>query len=145
KEISDYKNKIKNIESYSKQIDLLNRQIEELKKKNESNKSKILTKQKIVLVSDEIGRRAKEFNLDIRDIKPEKTALFSDSSSTGMISRMPFKLFIRGKFFDFGKFLETFDEFPFLIKAGPVSMSTDDDTYPELFIEAIVYVYFYKE
>jgi len=145
RETEDFKNRIQNVESLSKEIKTLNQQIEDLKERNEQNQSKILAKQRVDRVGEIIGEKAREFSLDIRSIIPEKEALFSDTTGTGMVSRIPFHLFIWGKFFDFGKFLESFEDFPFLIKAGPVSMSTDDETYPALIIQSMVYVYFFKE
>jgi len=145
KEIEQYNARIENAESFNNQIKELTQEIEELKKEDKENKSKILSKQRITLISDEIGKQARKYNIDIRAIIPEKEALFSDTTGTGMISRMPVKLFARGTFFDFGQFLESFKDFPFMIKAGPLSLSTDDDLYPKLIIELTVYVYFYKE
>ena len=144
-ETKNYKDQIRDVESSSKQLEELTQQIEQLKKESENKRSKILSKQRINLVGDIIGEKAREFNLKMRAIKPEKEALVADTAGTEMISRIPFNLQLLGKFFDFGNFLESFEDLPFLIKAGPVSMSTDDDTYPHLYIGSIVYLYFSKQ
>jgi hypothetical protein len=85
-----------------------------------------------------------------QDIQTNNDKLFPDvnapidtstlESKTG-IRPIDMDLFLQGSFEELVIFLESFENFPFLIRAGNIMVSTDDFLYPDLKIDLTVYFF----
>lgn len=85
-----------------------------------------------------------------KDIQTNTVKMFPDAnapvdtstleSKTG-IRPIDMDLSLQGSFEDLVRFLESFENFPFLIRAGNIVINTDDVLYPELLIDLTVYVF----
>ncbi|MFC1556159.1 hypothetical protein ACFL67_03660 [candidate division KSB1 bacterium] len=126
-------------------LETLQGQIEDLKKENAKNQNLIVPLDSSVYVTDELTARCAQYNLELtQPPNPDLDAIFgesADSSATG-IKMVGIDLYLEGTFFDLGRFIESFPEFPFLIKAGSVEIDTDDTMYPLLSATLKTYVFF---
>lgn len=90
-------------------------------------------------------------NLKItRRIETNIESLFPDTNVPPDTSTLEYKTGIRpidmdlslsGTFRNLVHFLESFEDFPFLVRAGEIDINTDDDLYPELLINLKIYVF----
>lgn len=126
-------------------IDTLKKNIEELEASIARNELMVLPVDSIAYVTEVIKEKCLTHNLEITEpVSPDKEALFAtggDSLETG-IKMVQVQLGVRGTFFDIGKFIEGFKDFPFLIKTGEIEIATDNDLYPDLQASMIVHVFF---
>ena len=137
-------NDIKRAASSSGRIKVLQDDIEVIKKDVEKMKEKIPSKDRLLYVTKTIERIAKQYGLKLLKISPEKNILFSEEDPGSSIIKIPINIWVVGRYFNLGKFIESFDNFPFLLKAGSITISGDDDNYPELDIFFEVNAYLYK-
>jgi len=126
-------------------LENLRKNVNQLETELEQYEEKIITKNKLVYVSNQLKEKGIECNLRIEKITPKVDVIFGEEKEEGEIVKLPISMNIVGHFFDFRNFLESFDDFPFLIKAGQVSVETDDAIYPDLLITLTVYVFAYQE
>ena len=115
-----------------------------IKKDIEKTKGKIPSKDKLLYVSRVIQSKGEQYGLKFQRITPQKDILFSEQSDGSNIIKIPVNIWMTARYFDLGKFIESFDDFPFLLKAGPVIISGDDENYPALDVYLVVYAYLYK-
>ena len=129
-------------------LDSLKEEIAQLQKAARKNMALSLPQDSMLHVQRVLRDKINEHKLEITGrIKPNTEALFSlvprDSLEveTG-IRPVDIELFLKGKFFDLVAFLESFSDFPFLIRAGEIEMDTGDDIYPDIIVRLKVYVFF---
>jgi len=120
-------------------------EIEKIKEEIEGMKEKIPSKDQLLYLSNLIQRRGEQYGLKFENITPRKEVLFTGTQGDGSIIKVPINIWITGKYFDLAKFLESFDSFPFLLKGGSLTISGDDENYPNLDIYLIVYTYLYNQ
>ena len=143
-EITKISNDLNRAKSSSEEIKKLQDEITTIKKDTEKMKENIPSKDKLLYISSVIQRRGELYGLEIQRIIPQKDILFAEQSGSSPIIRIPIELWITGKYFELGRFIESFDDFPFLLKAGSVTLSADNDRYPEIDIYLEVYAYLYR-
>lgn len=126
-------------------IDTLKKNIEELEASIQRNEMMVLPVDSITFVTEVIKERCLLNNLEITEpVTPDKEALFSSpiEENQSNINMIQIELGLKGTFFNIGKFIEDFDNFPFMIKAGEIEINTDNTIYPDLYASLIVYVFF---
>ena len=143
-DIDELKEEIDFIENNIGGLDSLRNEVRLLENELQSERNKLISTNQIEYVSQVLKDKGEEFQLKIEDTEPDLNVLFGEEKSSGAIIKCPVKLFIVGQFFDFGKFLDSFDDFPFLIKSGKLSIETDEGIYPNLYITLTVYVFAYQ-
>ena len=143
-EIAKINDALNRAKSSSEGIKKLQDDIENIKKDIEKTKEKILSKDKLLYISNVIRRKGEQYGLEFQRIIPQKDILFAEQSESSPIIKIPINIWMTGKYFDLGRFIESFDNFPFLLKAGTVKISTDDDNYPEIDIYLVVCTYLYR-
>ncbi len=139
RETEDILRRINVASSSSSQINELKDEIARLTEDLREKQSKIIPKDSLLFMENELRKLAQENKLEIVSIVPEHEALFQ--SDTSLIIRLPITMELKGKFFDFGNFLENMRELPFMIQESEVAMRTDDDLYPVLMIVLKSYGY----
>ncbi len=122
----------------------INDEIKLIKKEIEQMQKKIPSKDKLLFVSRAIQKRGKQYGLKFQEVKPQKEILFSATKGSTSITKIPINIWMSGEYFALGKFIESLDSLSFLVKAGSVTISADNN-YPELEIYLIIYVYLYSE
>lgn len=143
-EITKINSDLSKAQSASEGIKTLQDDIEKIKNDIENMKEKIPSKDRLLYISQFIQSKGEQYGLKIEKISPQKEILFSEQTPSSSIIKIPINIWMIGKYFELGKFIESFNDFPFLLKAGSVTISGDDDNYPELQIYLIIYVYLYK-
>lgn len=123
-------------------IQKIKKEIESIKEEIEKMQEKIPSKDRLLYVSRAIENRGKQYGLKFQEINPKKDILFSKEEGNVSITKVPIELWMRGQYFELGKFIESLNDFPFLVNAGSVTISADEN-YPELDIYLVVYVYLY--
>jgi len=139
--VNDVLNRAK---SSSKGLKKLQDDIKNIRKDIEEIKEKIPSTDKLLYISDVIQRNGEKYGLQFHKIIPQQDILFSGQSERSPIVKIPINIWMAGKYFDLGRFIESFDNFPFLLKAGSVKISADDDNYPEMDIYLVAYTYLYR-
>ncbi len=140
--INDGLNKAK---SSTEGIKKLQDDIENIKRDIEKTKGKIPSKDELLYISNVIQRKGEQYGIHFQRITPQKDILFAEQTESSPIIKIPINIWMTGKYFDLGRFIESFDDFPFLLKAGSVTISADDNNYPEMDIYLVVYTYLYSE
>ncbi|MFC1557877.1 type 4a pilus biogenesis protein PilO [candidate division KSB1 bacterium] len=120
----------------------INDEIKSIKEEIEKMQEKIPSKDKLLFVSRAIEKRGKQYGLKFQEVVPQKEILFSENKDSASITKIPINIVMTGEYFALGKFIESLDDFSFLIKAGSVTISADNN-YPELEIYLVLYVYLY--
>lgn len=141
KQMSDLQKEIDFVVGNLGGLDSLRKEVEALENELEVERKKIISTDMIVSVSESIRRKGEEFKLDIQDVEPQVDVIFGENKSQDPVVKLPIKIGIVGQFFNFRDFLESFDDFPFLIKSGQLNIETDEIIYPNLEIQLTVYVF----
>lgn len=125
-------------------LDSLRKEVTALEEELEEERKKIISTDMIISASESIRKKGKEFRLQIEKVAPKTEIIFGDKRVQDPIVKLPITLNIIGQFDNFRKFLESFDDFPFLLKSGKLNIETDDSIYPNLLIELTVYIFAYQ-
>ena len=147
-EIRSIQNSIESVTVTPALLDSLKQEIVQLQNEARKNIALSLPQDSMLQVQRILREKINEHKLELTGrIKPNTEALFSlvphDSLEveTGIRS-VDIELFLKGKFFNLVAFLESFSDFPFLIRAGEIEMDTGDDIYPDIIVRLKVYVFF---
>jgi len=103
-------------------------------------KERIPSKNRLLELTRQLERQAGRFNVTVDRIVPTKEALFT-AGPAEPVTRVPIQMWLEGEFLNIGKFLESFETMPFLLHAGEVQISTEDENYPSLDVFLTAYVY----
>lgn len=125
----------------AKNIKTLESEVDSLKAFHASLEQKILPKAKLLYITQEVQRRGSDFGLKVNSITVDKSKLFGETGNASPFLWVPIEMDINGEFFAFGKFLDNFENYPFIIRPGEVKIITDDTTYPTLSIFLVAYAY----
>lgn len=125
----------------AKNIKELEAEVDSLKVFHESLGQKILPKTKLLYITQEIQRRSSDFRLKVNTITVDKSKLFGEAGNVSPFLWIPIEMDISGEFFSFGKFLDDFENYSFIIRPGEVKIITDNTTYPALSIFLVAYAY----
>jgi len=132
-------------------LDSLRKEIATLQESARSSVQLSVPEDRIMYVKEVLEQNIQESELQItQDIQTNNDKLFPDvnapidtstlESKTG-IRPIDMDLFLQGSFEELVIFLESFENFPFLIRAGNIMVSTDDFLYPDLKIDLTVYFF----
>ncbi len=142
-EIAKINNDLNRAKDSSTEIKKLKDEIATLTEEVDSLKEKIPSKGELLNLSNLIKKRGGQYGLNFIRIYPQKEVLFAEEPGGSSIVKIPINILLTGSYFNLGKFLDSFDSFPFLLKAGSVSISADDNKYPVLDIDLTLHTYLY--
>ncbi|MBF0385254.1 MAG: type 4a pilus biogenesis protein PilO [Candidatus Omnitrophica bacterium] len=118
-------------------------QIKELKEGLEKSQYKIRSREEIPVILERISRLASDYGLKIDQIKPDmqdqKVIL---NSTEREYTRLPFTIYAKSGYHDFGKFLAQAEQNEILFKVGSFSITPTDNINRQdirLTIETIIY------
>ena len=121
----------------------INDEIKAIKEEIEQMQKRIPSKDKLLFVSSAIEKRGKQYGLKFQEVVPKKEILFSENKGGTSITKIPINISMTGEYFALGKFIDSLESLPFLVKAGSITISADNN-YPELEIYLVIYVYLYS-
>jgi len=128
-------------------LDSLKQEIAEMQALPQRSMALSVPQDSMLYVLRILEEKIKEHNLEITGrIKPNKQELFSHTPGDSLqmktgIKTVDIELSLKGTFYDLVHFLESFSEFPFLIKAGALRMNTGDNIFPDIETRLKVYVF----
>jgi len=134
KNLKDMKTAPGEIEKLMEEIELLNTEIAK-------EHTKIRPRSELLQISEAIAEKATSLGLDISRIIPEKENVIQESDEE--VIRIPIQIWLSGEYVSLGRFIESLEDLPFLVRSGSFQMSSDDDTYPFIDIYLTLYVYLY--
>jgi len=101
---------------------------------------KILSKDKIIFVVSSLQNKAYINQLEVKDISVNREVLFTPKEEGSFIP-LPIHIQLQGEYKKFGKFLEDFSSFSFLIQVGELQITALNQNYPLLDYDLQTYVY----
>lgn len=144
REIAQTEQQMREAKSSANNLGDLQAEVDSLEAELASMQRRILPKTELLQITEELQGKAAQFGLTISTISVDKSKLFGVEEGGSGFLWVPIEIGIEGEFFAFGKFLDTFPNFPFIIMPGEIKMTTDDTLYPKLSIFLVAYAYVSK-
>ena len=144
REIAQAEQRMQEAKRSSNNLDALRAEVDSLEARFALMQSRILPKSELLQITEKLQGKATQFGLAISTISVDKSKLFGDEEGGSGFLWVPIEIGIEGEFFGLGKFLDTFPDFPFIIKPGEIKITTDDTLYPKLSIFLVAYAYVSK-
>ncbi|MFQ5825496.1 MAG: type 4a pilus biogenesis protein PilO [bacterium] len=136
--------KIQSIRVTDRQIAALESQIKVLDHEIADVQGKVLLKSELPGIVSQLERKGKTFGLKFHSIIPDYDSLIKipneEEASDLLKLTVHFKL--QGYYKNFGNFIDSLGELPFVISLGEISLYYDERIYPELEInmDAVLYL-----
>ncbi len=147
-EIQNIQRSIASVNVTPAMIDSLRNEVQRLQEEARSSMALSVDPDSLLYVQNIITSKIIEYDLErIGPIKPNIEKLFAESAQDSLevqtgIRPVDIELLLRGTFYNLVEFLDSFSDFPFLIRASEVNVDTDDATYPDLLIRLKIFVFF---
>lgn len=127
------------------QIKALEKQVEILKRDIRLKKAKIVPKDELSTVVRQFQQKGRGFGLKFHSIIPDYESLIrvenEERESGSEVLKLTVHIKLQGSYRSFGRFLDSLDEFPFLISLAEMNVMYNSSIFPELDILLDIVLY----
>jgi len=137
--------KLQSFSASDRDIKALEERVELLRKGIKISQEKIVTKDQLESIVGQIKSRGQKYGLKFHSMLPDYDNLIKvkgEEKEFSEVSQLKIEIKMQGYYKRFGQFIDSFDEFPFLVSLGEISVNYNGEIHPELeiYLEAILYL-----
>ncbi len=145
KATQDLVSKLQSFRVDDRQIAALEQRVRTLKTEVESTQRKIINKDALKSAVRQLEQQGRKFGLKFQTIIPDYTSLMEvgrQDESGEDVMQLTVHIKLQGRYRNFGRFLESLGELPFLISLGEISILYNEKVFPQLevLMDTILYL-----